>query len=222
MKNAAMILLVLTLFAAGCKNEPDKAAEGEACAKPEDCGRGLTCSTQNVCAAPAPPAVSASPEPPKAAPEPPKASPEPAKASENEACAKPEDCGKGLTCSPRSLCETPAAIKCRYKTMESRGETVTVCWLLGWCTAKNGRCVIGSDEDCQNSSLCSEFGRCTFKDGNCVTSDYTCSKLYACVENGYCKAQGDRCVLTDDGCRKSKSCLFNRHTCRAGPDGCIR
>lgn len=38
----------------------------------------------------------------------------------------------------------------------------------GACTFKDGKCVVGSDADCQALPACWYSGKCTFKDGACV------------------------------------------------------
>jgi len=66
------------------------------------------------------------------------------KASEGEACAKPEDCGSGLTCSPspRNLCDTPATMATMACQESPR------CTEDGRCTAKDGECIVTCAADC--------------------------------------------------------------------------
>lgn len=94
------------------------------------------------------------------------------KAGEGERCAKPDDCGGGLTCDADALqCITAETIACR-KANACRG--------LGYCTAKNGKCQAVKDADCAKFEGCTILGQCTAKDGLCqATKDSDCAKSRA-------------------------------------------
>ena len=65
----------------------------------------------------------------------------------------------------------------------------------GRCTAKDGQCVVGKDEDCKPLEDCKKYGRCTAKDGKCVaTSDADCAQSEKCKDFGHCTAKDGRCV----------------------------
>lgn len=85
--------------------------------------------------------------------------PTPYGGAEGDACAKPDDCGPGLTCSIMYICVTPATMACIAKRP---------CRDDGHCTAKDGECIASANADCENSGLCRDDGLCAAKDGKCV------------------------------------------------------
>ena len=41
------------------------------------------------------------------------------------------------------------------------------CSVLGYCSAKDGKCVAGKDADCRNSKQCKDKGLCVASWGKC-------------------------------------------------------
>ena len=102
---------------------------------------------------------------------------------EGDACFKNSECGEGLACIGEGLrrCE-----KC---------DGSDPCLGDGTCTAKEGACIAGSDEDCKKAAICTERGGCTAKNNKCeVGSDADCKQSTACKDQGYCVAKGNNCV----------------------------
>jgi hypothetical protein len=78
-----------------------------------------------------------------------------------------------------------------------------------------GRCYFNTDsqvcvkppdkpEDCADE--CSNIGRCTPRDGQCVVADQADCDKAACEDNGACKYHNGVCLVTDEGCRKTTVC----------------
>ena len=125
------------------------------------------------------------------------------KQAEGEKCAKPEDCGPGLTCA-EFVCRSPEAIKCRT----SQG-----CIESGECTPKDGKCIAGSVADCTAFLACKDYGKCQAKDGKCIAgSDADCKASKACKLTGLlCNAKDGECAFVNtqahQDCRASEDCL---------------
>jgi hypothetical protein len=61
------------------------------------------------------------------------------------------------------------------------------CKLSGYCTARDGVCLAGSDEDCRQSMACSQSATCTAKDGECVlASAKDCEQSVLCKHGQLC------------------------------------
>jgi len=99
------------------------------------------------------------------------------------------------------------------------------CVEKGMCSPVDGKCVVGGDADCLQSSACVTSGTCTFKAGACVAVQ--CKKQNACKEHGLCVQNEDACDATDESCAASADCKswgtcsahFSLTTC-AGSDSC--
>lgn len=105
---------------------------------------------------------------------------------EGAACFGPGECAEGLACVGEGLmrCE-----KC---------EELKLCKIEGRCTAKEGRCIAASDQDCAQSGNCKGLGPCTAKDGVCVVgSDADCKQSTACAEQKFCVQKGNNCVRSE-------------------------
>jgi hypothetical protein len=164
-------------------------------------------------------------------------------AGPSDHCAAPEDCDSGLVCFAPGEAEGRLFNAHTFRELEPHlesGACVTpedlveaaqayadavcraafACGQSGWCTAKDGKCIAGSDEDCRSSVGCKEYGWCAAKDGECLTT----SNEHCRASTAYCKEQG-RCVRrdgwcmagSDEDCRASQWCKeFGRCTAR-GP-----
>jgi len=116
------------------------------------------------------------------------------KKDEGDPCFAKSDCAQGLVCSGEALsrCQKCADLE--------------VCLVGGECTAKDGRCVATSDEECKQSSDCKEKGPCTAQNGVCVVgSDADCKQSDACAKDKYCVAKGDNCVVGDKTAAKDRA-----------------
>jgi len=121
---------------------------------------------------------------------------------EPSTCAKPEDCGFGLTCSAVYLCATVESAAC---------SDLDACRKWGRCTAVGNQCLAGTDADCRQSLSCSSGGACSAISGECLaTSDDDCASSSACKDRGECHATGlDWCrVLSDADCQQSDGCKY--------------
>jgi hypothetical protein len=66
---------------------------------------------------------------------------------------------------------------------------------LGFCTARWGRCVVGSAEDCVRSRGCSKKGWCTKTGNECTAqTQQDCADSSVCRKHGRCSPQFGRCV----------------------------
>jgi hypothetical protein len=103
---------------------------------------------------------------------------------EGQACTVRTDCAEGLACVGDAVmrCEKCDALKS--------------CTMFGKCTAQDGACVAGSDEDCKKSYDCKERGPCTAKEGACVVGgDADCRQSQACAKDKFCVASGNNCIV---------------------------
>ena len=129
------------------------------------------------------------------------------KTGEDERCERQEECQHGLVCigpawNHRCLKQRHADAFCRLY----RGGILDhreACLRFGMCTAKDGKCVAASDEDCKNSATRwmtegrKTLGACTAKDGECVAGkDEDCLPTPACQDKGlrHCTAKDGKCV----------------------------
>ncbi len=84
----------------------------------------------------------------------------------------------------------------------------SLCSNAGMCTARNGHCIVASDADCQTSEICSREGRCTLRDGKCiVASNVDCRMSEYCSSYGNCTFRDGHCIATSDAdCHMSDVC----------------
>ena len=85
----------------------------------------------------------------------------------------------------------------------------------GHCHADGDRCVVKFDSDCEASSRCRLYGRCSMgEDGECVARDEEdCARL--CWREGRCQVQNDDCHVGDDSdcdipCAREGRCEVKR------------
>jgi hypothetical protein len=102
-----------------------------------------------------------------------------------------------------------------------------MCGEDGLCAVVDGSCTARNDADCKKSEACSRDGRCSARNGVCVTS---CQDSQLCRELGLCdnereKGKPARCVTASDaaceksdGCKKLGACSRTSDGCRAGDD----
>jgi hypothetical protein len=126
------------------------------------------------------------------------------KTKQGGACAKPDDCGSGLTCAKNSTCQTPKGAKCVASD---------ACSDYGQCTpGEDDSCVIGGDADCASSSGCKKYGECRKLDSNkgptCgASAREDCANSMACREWGYCApVKGGCSVAASSDCANSTVC----------------
>lgn len=81
------------------------------------------------------------------------------------------------------------------------------CTTDGKLTPENERCVASSDEDCLVSRICTYFGQCSARDGECLATEYDCTRSLACRHEGRCTFNGGRCVVGVDDCARSYLCM---------------
>jgi len=65
------------------------------------------------------------------------------------------------------------------------------CRFSGYCTIKNGSCVVGGNADCEQSDDCRRFGRCVAKGDECVATD--CKNTLPCRVAGRCTLRAGVC-----------------------------
>ena len=81
------------------------------------------------------------------------------------------------------------------------------CARFGFCQIDKGRCVAGSDADCQGSQLCKNAAQCRARDGACFAAEGDCKKSEACTTHGRCSAIAGRCAaLTEADCKPASAC----------------
>lgn len=92
------------------------------------------------------------------------------KSREGQACETPADCAESLMCLDGvCLSQEGGNKRCSEGCRKD---------LDGACTAKDGKCIIASDQDCRASSGCLHEGRCSFAFGSCIIGkDADCADL---------------------------------------------
>jgi len=132
--------------------------------------------------------------------------------------ATDEDCKQSEACKDRGRCKANEAGDCVAESdasckgsdrCDGHGECSAV---EGWCVARTeGNCALAppcqegmteawcysgyNDEDCEDGGHCTDWGRCSHKDGWCVAdSDSDCKRSERCKKDGYCKAKDGWCV----------------------------
>lgn len=138
-------------------------------------------------------------------------------------------------------CDVPAGavLDCGPRRADlAAGAEPSRCSMEGHCVARDGDCVAGGDEDCQQSMVCDEAGFCTALDGRCWragASDGECTTPprpgYAetCATYGHCTAVDGVCQATSDAqceaslwCARGGDCSVRRGRCVAADEGRCR
>ena len=97
-----------------------------------------------------------------------------------------------------------------------------MCSYYGRCTAVEGRCEVGGDDDCKLSEVCKRFGQCVSQGDSCVVgnSGDTCKDLRICKRFGWCTQIGGQCraASSEDcaeslGCKNDGKCVFRDGIC---------
>lgn len=91
---------------------------------------------------------------------------------------KVEDCNASAYCQNFGECQLKNGYCVLGATKDDDcdnphgGRNVSQCKDFGRCSAslQSGKCVAVSNEDCQDSSVCADFGYCTLHNGQCVDS----------------------------------------------------
>jgi hypothetical protein len=105
---------------------------------------------------------------------------------------------EGAACFSREECAEGLACVGDALQRCEKCEGLAECTNFGKCTAKEGACVAASDEDCKKSFDCKERGPCTAKDGACIVGgDADCRQSTACTKDKFCVAKGNNCVMSD-------------------------
>lgn len=106
---------------------------------------------------------------------------------------------EGGACFNRSECaEGLACVGEGMRRCEKCAE-LELCTGFGKCTAKEGECVAAGDADCKQSYDCKQRGPCTAKNGECVVGgDADCKQSVACAKEKYCVASGNNCVMSEE------------------------
>ena len=84
-----------------------------------------------------------------------------------------------------------------------------ICAQAGACTAYQGACVAGSDEDCQASQGCLQQGACILEGVACFPDQAGCQASQDCADLGRCSLNEGYSVcaaLTDADCQGSAVC----------------
>src|SRR5262249_11165466 len=72
------------------------------------------------------------------------------------------------------------------------------CSASGQCSAKDGKCVVATNDDCAKGVACKTAGFCTAKNGTCVVgADADCSHSDLCKAQHKCVARNEACVDPD-------------------------
>ena len=104
----------------------------------------------------------------------------------------------------------------------------STCRTGGRCSFIDGRCVIGSDEDCRQSLPCFEFGRCAAKNPGTAGATCVVGSTADCQQSDYCRDYG-MCTLTpasgscrassDEDCQQSVICVTDGY-CHCAQNSC--
>ena len=126
------------------------------------------------------------------------------KAATGTQCNLDGDCETGIclegVCATADDVKLAAAKRCR--------ET-KACKLQGTCTVDgDGRCVVGSSQDCEKALVCPTEGKCEAKGNTCVAAkNEHCARTDLCTVGGRCTAESGICVIGgDEDCAKSAAC----------------
>ncbi|PKN57387.1 MAG: hypothetical protein CVU56_11345 [Deltaproteobacteria bacterium HGW-Deltaproteobacteria-14] len=90
---------------------------------------------------------------------------------------------------------------------------------LGECTARDGRCVRGSEADCLQGEYCQREGQCGYDAERGLCVDERCAKTPGCRQWGRCKLENESCVPTAEGCTTSSIGCTRFGSCGPPPDG---
>jgi hypothetical protein len=143
------------------------------------------------------------------------AGPQKPKGKEGDKCNSQEDCEFGFSCAKDDkTCQTPQTIDCRSRER--------VCLWEGRCyAAERGGCMAKSDADCKKAKICEGEGRCSARDGRCVAATREdCQQL--CARMGKCTPKDGRCIAaSDEDCELSRRCeIYDQ--CKAKDGQCIK
>lgn len=125
---------------------------------------------------------------------------------------EPENAGKS---GPHLACWKPASSKDDCRVSRSEDEP-SQCRGAGRCRPVAGICTAGTQQDCEQSEACKEWGACAYKNGECwrgATTSADCSVPFgpnnesSCSLFGFCKNVDGVCMTgTDDDCLNAFVC----------------
>ena len=103
-----------------------------------------------------------------------------------------KSCRKSWACKNKGKCSAVESrqyngfTRCGAKT-DADCRQSALCKEEALCSAREGHC-ISTLKDCQESELCSYWGKCALRtfSGRCVPTAESCKKSKACAEQGYC------------------------------------
>jgi hypothetical protein len=120
---------------------------------------------------------------------------------------KPADCARSYHCKDQGEC-VPQDGRCAVSDEGCRA--TEDCKLIGACAAVGGGCAPARREDCVQSEICKDQGRCALSEGPppvCVPSTAGCRASQDCRLGGECTATPGGCVVGSAAdCRSSEAC----------------
>jgi len=143
--------------------------------------------------------------------------PEEARASSDQTgagrfCVSDDQCRSDETCGVHQ-CRDDSFIQTALElTATAACQRDVACQVEGRCTASDGSCIAGSDEQCAESYGCGQHGLCAVENGTCVAdSDANCAASGDCTTVGTCRYADGKCVATNETCSASETCPRSGH-----------
>lgn len=134
--------------------------------------------------------------------------------------------GIQMRCEDSTLCSSERKCAGYYgRTCEVASEEVCrnaePCRVEGLCKFRDGRCVVGTDEDCRRADVCFQ-GQCVAGEQMCLAKrDVDCERAYVCEVFGMCSARGGLCVAASAShCAASRVCRY-RGRCHLRAGACV-
>jgi len=110
--------------------------------------------------------------------------------------ASGEDCRKAPACAQQGWC-TLIDGRCVAGSDADCAASALCSGTLRFCVARHGHCTLAAAHDalCRASEACTDLGRCTAREGACVVaSDEDCKRSLECEEHRRCRAHQGLCL----------------------------
>jgi len=131
------------------------------------------------------------------------------------------ECRQSIQCSKNALCLARKG-QC-VEITDGYCKTHDGCTKEALCTLDQtfNKCIIGSSQDCAESTLCKQDNKCILEESRCTLSDAFCKKSEGCKKEGLCARRSDTCLaLNDSDCLESDACRLD-NKCTAIGGKCI-
>ncbi len=138
-----------------------------------------------------------------------------------------DDCSGSRYCRDFGLCTPWEGICVRGATTDAQcsepggSSRYDPCASDGRCVARDGRCVVGSDEHCRGADACRTSGACSHHEGRCIsTTQPDCERSEICERDGACVLRHGSCQATDEICAARPRCREHPASCKVQDGVC--